>query len=95
MKRQIGMEAADNVEFRYRLAVSGSGSFECFIQGHGIGAGGIFLAPECAQTARRNANIRRIDVAIYVEISLVPVDSFANVIGEPADRKNIACTIER
>jgi hypothetical protein len=37
-KRQVRMQSADNVELGHRLAVSGCGSFESFVERHGIGA---------------------------------------------------------
>ena len=63
LKRQVGMQSADNVELRDRLGVSGSRGLERFFESHGVGAGRIFLAAKSAQSAGRHTNIRRIDDA--------------------------------
>jgi hypothetical protein len=34
-------------------------------------------------------------VAIYVEVGLIAVPALANMIGQPADRQDVACPIER
>ena len=84
LKRQVGMESADDVKFRDSLAVSGGGRFKRLLQGHGVGAGRIFLAAEGAEAAGRDADICWIDVAVDVEIRFVTVHSLADVVGHPA-----------
>ena len=94
LKRQVGMQSADDVKFGDGLAVSGSGGFESFIERHGVGAGSVLLAAEGAQAAGRDANVGGIDVSVDVEIRLVAVHALANVIGHPAHGENIAGAVE-
>ena len=82
------------MKFGYCLAVAGSGCLECFLKGHGVCAGRIFFSAESAKPASGNANISRINVAIDIEVSLVPMHAFADVISQPADRKNIASAVQ-
>ena len=95
LERQIRMQSADDVKLRDRLGVAGSGGLECLFQRHGVGAGSVLLAPESAQPAGGHANVRGIDVAVDVEVSLVAVHAFAHVIGQPADGENVAGAVER
>ena len=88
------MQSADDVKLRDCLGITGSRGLECFFEGHGVGAGRIFLAPKCTQAAGCHANVGRIQVAVDVEVRLVTVHAFANVVGEPADRQNVASAIE-
>ena len=95
LKRQIGMQSADDVKFGDRLGVSGSRGFESLFERHGVGAGRVLLASEGAQAAGRHANIRRIDVPVDVEVRLVAVHALAHVVGHPADGENVAGAVER
>ena len=88
------MQPADNVKLRDRLAVSGRCGLECLFQSHGVGAGRVFLSAKGAQTARRHAHIRGIDVAIDVEVGLVAMHTLADGIGHPAHGKNVAGAIQ-
>ena len=89
LERQIGMQSANDVEFRNRFAVTGSRRLESFFQGHGVGAGRIFLPAEGAQPASRHAHIRGIQMTVDVEVSRVAVHSLAHMIGQPSDRQNV------
>src|SRR3954471_16685028 len=95
LKRQIGMQAADDMKLGYCFTVAGSRGFKCFVEGHRVSPRRILFPSESAQPAGGYANIRRIDMAIDVEISLVAVHSFANVISQPTDCENIASAIQR
>ena len=88
------MQSADDMKFRDRLAVSGRSGLECLFQRHGVGAGRVFLSAKGAQTARRHAHIRGIDVAIDVEVGLVAMHTLADGIGHPAHGKNVAGAIQ-
>ena len=94
MKGQVGIRSADNVKFGDGLAVSGSGGFERLIERHGVGAGRIFLAAEGAEAAGGDTDVGGVDVSVDVEIRLVAVHAFANVIGHPAHGENIAGAVE-
>ena len=62
------MKSSYDMEFCDGLRVTGCGGLKGLFQGHGVGAGGIFLAAEGAQAAGRDAHVRRIDMAIDVEV---------------------------
>ena len=94
LKRQVGMQSADDVKLGDGLAVSGSRGFEGLFERHGVGAGRIFLAAKGAQAASGDANIGGIDMAIDVEISLVAMHALADVVRHPADGKNVAGAVE-
>ena len=83
------MKSPDNVEFRDRLGVSGSRGLEGFFKRHGVGARRVLLAAESAEPARGHANIRRIDVAIDVEICLITVHALANRVRHPTKGENV------
>src|SRR3954465_2956176 len=89
------MQAADDVKFRNCLTVTGSRSFECFIQSHCVRAGRVFFSTKSAQPAGGNTNVRRINMAIDVEVCLVAVHSSADVISQPTDSENIPGAIQR
>ena len=95
LKRQIRMQSANNVKLGNRLAISRGCSFESLLQRHRVGSGRIFLAAESAQPASGDANIRRIDMAIHVEICLIAMHALANRVGHPAYSKNVASPVER
>ena len=94
LKRQVGMQSADDVKLRDRLGVAGSGRLERLVERHGVSAGRIFLAAEGAQAARGHANVGRIDVAIDVEIRLVAMHALADRVGHPAHGENVAGAVQ-
>ena len=95
LKRQVGMQSADDVKFRHCLGVSGSCSLESLFKRHSIGAGRVFLSPKRAQPARSNANICGIDMPVDVEVSLVAMHALAHQVGHPADGENVAGAVQR
>lgn len=52
------------------------------------------LAPEGAQPASGYTDVRGIDMAINIEICLIPMQALANVIGHPAEGEHIATAIK-
>ena len=88
------MQSANDMKFGDRLGVSGGGGLESFFERHGVGAGRVLLAAEGAQPARRHANIRRIDVAVDVEVRLVAVHPLAHGVGQPAHGQNVAGAVQ-
>jgi hypothetical protein len=58
-------------------------------------AGRVLLAAEGAQAARGDANVGVVDVPVDVEVGDVAVHALAHVIGQPADRQNVAGAVER
>src|SRR5438045_8636185 len=95
LKRQIGMQAPDDVKLRDRFRVSGRGGLEGFFESHGIGSRRIFFAAKGAKTASSHTNIGGIDVAIDVEICPVAMHSLADRISQPPHSQDIATAIER
>src|SRR5258708_39749673 len=89
LKRQIRVQPADNVELRNRFTVTGSRGLERLFEGNGVSAGRIFLAAESAQPASGNADVGRINVAVYVELSSVAVTMLGELMGEPPLRQNV------
>ena len=94
-KRQIGMQAADHVEFRGAFAHALFGALVNFLERERVRAGRIGIAAKGAQLAVRDADVRGIDVAIHVEEAGVAVALLAHVIGEPADGEQVRRTVER
>ncbi len=88
------MQSADDVKFGDGLGVTGSRGLEGLFERHGVGAGRVFLAAEGAQAAGGHADIRRIDMAVDVEISLVAVHALAHEVGHPAHGENVAGAVE-
>src|SRR5215471_9129612 len=94
LKRQVRVQAADDVKFSNRFGISGSRYLEGLLQRHRIGTQRVFLAPESAQAARRYAYIRRIDMAVDVEIRLVAMHPLSHKIRHPADGEDVACPVK-
>ena len=82
------------MEFSDSFAVAGSGGFVGFFERHGVGTGRVFLTAKGTEAAGSYANIRRVNVAIDVEICFVPVETLAHVIGQPADSEDVPSTVE-
>src|SRR5258708_23678153 len=64
LKRQIGMKSANDVKLGDSFGISRSGSFESFIERHGIGAGRVLLASEGTKAASGYADVGGINVAV-------------------------------
>jgi len=88
------MQAPNNMKLRYGFTVPGRGSFVGLFQRHGVSAGSVFLATKSAKAAGCNADVGRINVPVDVEIRSVAVQAFANMVRQPANRKDIACTVK-
>src|SRR5215472_11073151 len=95
LKRQVRMQATDDMKLRDRFGISGSCGLEGFLECHGIGTGRVFLASESAQAAGRHTDICRIDMPIDIEIGPVAMHPLADKIGHPSYRENVACPVER
>ena len=68
LKRQIGMQSADDVKLGDRFGVSGGGRLPRFFERHGVGAGRVLLAAEGAETAGGYTDVGWIDVPVDIEI---------------------------
>src|SRR5580765_6637218 len=95
LKGQVGMESTDDMELGDGFSVASACSLPGLFKRHGVSACLALLAAEGAETAGGNADVRRVDVPVDVEVSDVSVEFFADVIGEPTDSEDVAATIER
>ena len=89
-KRQIGMQAADDVKLRDRFGVAGGRRLPCLFERHGVAGRVALLAAEGAQLAGRHADVGGVDVAIDVEVGHVAVHPLAHVVRQPAHGQHIA-----
>src|SRR5471030_836225 len=92
---QLGMQAADNVKLRDRLAPAFPRLLPHLFERHGIGLGIPHPLAERAQPATGHAHVRRVDVPVHVEVSGVPVQPLANQVGQVSQRQNVAAAVER
>src|SRR5256885_16388282 len=81
---QIGMQAANDMEFGGAFADALLGALVNLFQGKGIRAGGARIASEGTEFAMSDADIGGIDVTIDIVVGDIPVALFPYVIGEPA-----------
>ena len=88
------MQASHDVEFCDGFAVPGSGCFKGFFERHCVGTRRVLFSSEGAEAAGSDTYIRRIDMAIQVEIGFIAVQALADLVRQPADRQNIARTIQ-
>src|SRR5208282_4673707 len=89
------MQAADDVKFRRAFRNSLGRSRPNFVESKRVSPRRIRRAPERAQTAMRDAHVRRIDVPVDVEVADVAVPLLANVVREPPKRKQVVRLVER
>ena len=89
IQAKFWMQAAHDVELRNLLAVADSGGVPDLLQRHGVGGRVALLLAERAQLAGCHAHVRRVDVAVDVEIGPVPVQPLANLVGQVAYRQQV------
>jgi hypothetical protein len=94
LQRQVGVQAADNVELGHRLGVAGGRCLPGLFQRHGVAGRIALLAAEGAQPAVGHANVGGIDVAIDVEVGHIAVHPLAHMVGQPAHRQYIGGAVE-
>ena len=88
------MQPAHDVKLGHRLRIAGSRGLKRFLECHGVGAGCIFFAPKCTQPACCHAYIRRINVAVDVEVSLIAVHPLPNVVCHPTNGQDVARAVK-
>ena len=88
------MQAADDVKLRDCLGISRCCRLESFFESHRVGARRVFLPAEGAETASRDADVRRIDMPVDVEVRTVAVHPLAHVIGKPPDGQDVSRPIK-
>src|SRR5215470_8210489 len=89
------MQSSHDVELRYRFRIARSRRLPSFFKRHRVSTVSVFLASKCTQPTCCNANIRRIDVAIYIEERGVAPELLPDVIGKPSDGQNVWRAIQR
>ena len=92
---QIGVEAADNVEFRHRFGPAFARLAEGILERHRVGARGVGLAAERAQFATRDADVGRVDVPVDVKISSRALKFLPDAMRKPAERQQIVRAVKR
>ena len=93
-ERKIGMQSSNNVKLGDRLGISRTRDLKRLFERHRVSARSVFLPSKRTQAASGHANIRRIDMAIHVEVRGVAVHALANPIRQPAHREDVAGTVE-
>jgi hypothetical protein len=88
------VQSADNVKLCHRLRVARCSGLKRLIQCHGVGAGRVFFSSESAQATGGNTNIRWIDVPVYIEIGLVAMHAFPDIVRQPPDGENVGGTVQ-
>ena len=94
IEAQFWMQSAHNVEFGDFLVIADSRRVPDLVQRHGVRSRVALLLAERAQLAGCHAHIRRIDVAVDVEIRPVSVQPLANVVGEVADGQQVGGIVQ-
>jgi len=88
------MQPAHNVKFRHRFAVSGGRRLPGLLQRHRVGAVRALRPSKRAQPARRDAHVRRVDVAIHIEVRHIAMQPLPHRVRQPAHRQNVARTVQ-
>ena len=89
LKRQIGVQAADDVELGDGFRVAGGRGLPRLIEGHGVARGIALFAAEGAELAGRDAHVGGVDVAIDVEVGHVAVHPLAHMVGQPTHGQHV------
>src|ERR1700735_3606321 len=92
---QFRMQTADNMELGNRLAPALTRGLPNLLERHRVRSWIALLFAEGAQAAAGNANVRRIDMAVDVEVSNVSVHPLAHDIRHVSESEQIARSIER
>ena len=73
------MQTADDMQVFHIRVKAGSLHFGAnIIYRHGIGAAVRFPAAECAEIAQRRADIRQIQMAVYIVVNIIAADTLAH-----------------
>src|SRR5262245_5299297 len=89
------MQSADDVKLGDRFAPAAPRVLPGLLQGHGVRLGVLGFLAERAQLATRYAHVGGVDVAVDIKESAIAVETLADLIGEPADTKQIGRAVER
>src|SRR5207302_10387991 len=90
---EVRVQSSDDVEFSDRFAVPGSGGLKRLFQCHGVSARGVFLSSKSTETASGHTDIGGIDMPVYVEISLIAMQAFADAICQPPDGQDVRAAV--
>src|SRR5271157_293605 len=89
------MQAADDVEFCYRLGPALARDSKGFLEGHRVSGGRVGLAAEGAEPATGHTHIRGVDVPVDVEVGPLPVPLLAHMVGKVTEGEQVAGFVER
>ena len=89
VERQLGMKSADDVELGDRFAPASACRLPHLVERHRVGLRIARFLAEGAQPAARHTNVRRIDVAIYVEEGDIAVQPFAHDVRHVAESQHV------
>ncbi len=95
VERQIGMQAADDVEFGGAFADPLCRAFVNFFEREGVSPGSPGIAAKRAKLAMGHADVGGIDVAINVVVGDIAMALFSNIVGEPTDGEKVGRAIQR
>ena len=95
IQRQFGVQSADDVKLRDRLAIPVARRFPRLLERHGVGARVLGPFAERAQPATRHANVGGVDVPVDVEVGDVAVQPLAHQVGHITHRQQVRCAVER
>src|SRR5690242_73447 len=88
------MQSAHDVKLGYGLRIAGSRGLKRFLKCHGVSARRIFFSPKRTQPACCHAYIRRINVAVDVEVSLIAVHPLPNVVCHPTNGEDVTAAVK-
>ena len=90
VERQIGVQAVHHVDFGERLVTAGPELVPRLLERHRVGAGvARFQAGEGAEQTTRDADVRRFEPDVVVEVRAIAVAPLALAVGQPADGEEI------
>ncbi len=93
--RQIRMQPTHNVELRHSLRQPLPRSLPCLFKSHRVRVGLTLFPPKRAQSARRNTDVRRIDMPVHIEVRQIPMHPLAHQVRHPAHCQDVAAAVQR
>ncbi len=88
------MQAADDVDFGSAGVFGFDGGLDDLLDGHLVGAVFAALAVEGAELAGEGADVGVVDVAIAIVVNAIAVQAGADMMGEAAERVEVAGGVE-
>ena len=95
VERQLRMQSADDVKLGDRFGPASARGLPHLVERHRVRLRIARFLAERAQPAARNADIRRVDVAVHVEVRDVAVQPLADDVRHVAERQDVRRAIQR